>query len=355
MSTPLPFPPASPQSPARKTRRVGAASKVAGFAAVAALVVGAVTIFHHHNGPVDFKSVPVSTAWNSTSNNWSGYAETSAQTGQRYTDVAAEWTIPAVSPTSSSSLSCSSQWAGVGGATSKDLIQLGTSSCTESGQTGYYAWYEILPASNVAVTTLNVAPGDRVVATLRLVSGGSGSKASAEQAAYQSVVRLIEHYDPSFGTQNVIQRLRQLLVAGESRLESEPWFPSVVAELRSVFSETAPSAAQVWQFHFQVTSPNGTVQNFTKDVNYQSSMSSAEWITEAPTDQAGIEPLPNYGVTHFLGIAANGGTPGLSPSNEILLADPHGEASIPSQPVGQVDEFNTCYFPTYHVNACPAP
>ncbi len=354
MSTQHPASPASSQPVARRSRRGGTASKVAGFAAAAALVAGAVTI-HHHNGPVNVKSVPESTAWNSTSNNWSGYAETSAQTDERYTNVAAAWTIPAVAPTSSSSLSCSAQWAGIGGATSKDLIQLGTSSCSESGQTGYYAWYEILPASNVVVSNLNVAPGDRVVATLQLVSGGSGSNAGSEAAAYQSVVRLIDRYDPSFGTQNVIQRLRQLLVEGESRLASEPWFPKVVAELRSLFTESAPTAAQVWQFHFQVTSPNGAVQTFTKDVNYQSSMSSAEWITEAPTDQAGVEVLPNYGVTHFLGIAANSGTPSLSPSNEILLADPHGEASIPSQPVGQADEFNTCYFPTYHVNACPAP
>jgi hypothetical protein len=40
-------------------------------------------------------------------------------------------------------------WTGIGGYTSQDLIQVGTS---EDALQGYYAWYEILPASETLLT-----------------------------------------------------------------------------------------------------------------------------------------------------------------------------------------------------------
>ena len=354
MSTLPPVAPGPVETGARKPRRRALLWTGAALLVVAALVV-VIVVVTQSNGPVDVKSIPESAGWNSTSTNWSGYAETSAQTGERYTSISISWTVPAIAVTSSNTLSCSSQWAGIGGATSKDLIQMGTSGCTESGQIGYYAWYETLPAANSVISSLDIVPGDHVTATLQLLSGGSGSAAATEAADYQALVRLVDHYDPVFGSGNIIQRLRQLLAEGESHLASEPWFPKVAARLRSVFSEPAPSSAETWQFHFQVTAPSGAVHTFTKDVTYQSSMSSAEWITEAPTDQSGVEPLPDYGVAHFLGIAADGGSPTLVPADEILLNDPYGQASVPSSTSGQLDQFNTCYFPTFHVSSCPVP
>lgn len=347
-----PVSPQSAQQPAR--RRTSTMITVTGLVVVVALLAGFFVLRHH--GSVDPKSVSQTTAWNSTSNNWSGYAETTAQTGQKFTKVVAEWVVPSVATMkSTNAVGCSALWDGIGGATSKDLIQLGTDSCSNASQTGYFAWYEILPAAGVEIPSLAIQPGDRVLATLQLVSGGTNASTQTETANYAAVMRQIQRFDPNFGSKNVIERLRQLLAEGEAHLASEPWFPKVESELRSLFSSPAPSAAQEWQFSFSVTAPNGAVQTWSKTLQYQSSLSSVEWITEAPTASSGIEPLPNYGIAHFLGASVNGTIPSLTPTNQIVLADPHGEASVPSAPVGQVDEFNTCYFPTFNVTACPVP
>jgi hypothetical protein len=338
------------------------AKKVAGVLASCALVAVGARSVAGHEAPAPRTSIGMaqSTSWNSTSDNWSGYAETTAQTGQRYTQASAEWIVPSVSPMTSGGASpgCAALWTGIGGATSKDLIQLGTDSCANSTQTGYFAWYEILPAAGTPIQTLQVQPGDKVAASLNLVSGGTSASTVQSTAAFQSVTELLRRFDPSFGSKDVVQELRQLLSHVEARLQSEPWWPMVRDELRKLFDTPAPvhtSGSQVWKLSMQITSPDGSVQTWSKTLSYASSLSSAEWITEAPTNSAGVEPLPNYGVAHFLGIAADGATPGFSVGNQIELGDPHGQASIPSVPAGQADAFDTCYFPTYHVSACPVP
>ena len=345
--------PQQPQSSMHK--QMSPTKKV--VALIAAVALGAGVYTHgQHTTTKNPKAMAQEAAWNSTSNNWSGYAETTAQTGQKFTSVAGEWVVPAVSTMQSTNrVGCAALWTGIGGATSKDLIQLGTDSCSNSSQTGYYAWYEILPASGTPIQSLAIQPGDRVYAALQLVSGGTGQSTQAATANYATVTQLIDRYDPSFGTSNIIERLRQLLADGQARLESQPWWPRVSTELRQLLGTPAPSNAQVWKLTFNVTSPSGAVQTWTKTLSYSSSLSSAEWITEAPTASSGVEPLPNYGVAHFLGAAANGSIPSFSPANQIVLGDPSGQASVPSPPVGKVDSFNTCYFPTYHVSACPAP
>lgn len=332
-------------------RRPNATTMVVGLVVVVALVAG--FLIFRHKTPQNPASLSQTTTWSSTSDNWSGYAETTAETGQKYTKVEAEWTVPSVLTMSAGG--CVANWAGIGGATSKDLIQLGTSSCSDSSGTGYNIWYEILPAAETIIPSVNIQPGDQVLATLQLVSGGTNTGSQSETDLYANITQLIKRFDPSFGSTHIIQRLRQLLAEGESHLASEPWFPRIAAELHSLFSAPASSSAQVWQFTFKVTAPNGTVQNWTKTLSYHSSLSSVEWITEAPTFSSGVSVLPNYGVAHFLGASANGGIPSFSPANQIILTDPHGQASIPSAPGGQFDAFNTCFFPTFTVTACAAP
>jgi hypothetical protein len=318
---------------------------------VVALVAGFFVLRHH--GPPNPAAVSTTTGWNSTSGNWSGYAQSTAQTGQKYTKVALGWTVPTV--TTMSSFGCVANWAGIGGLTGKDLIQLGTQSCSNSSGTGYDIWYETLPAAETSITTLKVLPGDQVLASLQLVSGSTNTNPQAQTAAFATVMQQIRRFDPNFGTSDIIQRLRQLWQEGETHLASEPWFTQVSAELHKLFSTPAASTAQVWQFVFKVTAPNGVVQNWTKTVSYHSSLSSVEWITEAPTFPSGISILPAYGTTHYLGVSTNGSTPNFSASNQIVLSDPHGQASVPSLPGGQVGAFNTCFFPTLTTTACPAP
>lgn len=348
-----PLAPRIPEPPAGQppSRRRTSLMMVVALAVVVILVAGFFVLRHH--SPPNPAAVSTTTGWNSTSGNWSGYALSTAQTGQKYTKVALEWDVPTVS--TMSSFGCVANWDGIGGLTSKDLIQLGTQSCSDSSGTAYDIWYETLPASETPITTLTIQPGDQVLATLQLLNGDTNTDTQAETAAFAAVMSEIRRLDPNFGTSHLIQRLRQLLEEGESHLASEPWFPQIAADLRKLFSTPAASTAQMWQFSFKVTAPDGTVQNWTKTVSYDSSLSSIEWITEAPTFSSGISVLPAYGITHYLGASSNGSIPALAPVNQIVLTDPHGQASVPSVPGGQVDAFNTCFFPTLTVSACPAP
>jgi hypothetical protein len=99
--------------------------------------------------------------------NWSGYATT----GSGIKGVVSTFKVPTaglVPP------GFAANWAGIGGYTSSDLIQAGTS---EDPIEGYYAWYEILPASETQLTNCTgdanctVNPGDAMTVDIHNVSG----------------------------------------------------------------------------------------------------------------------------------------------------------------------------------------
>jgi hypothetical protein len=103
----------------------------------------------------------------SVSNNWAGYVAT----GDSYTGVGGTWNVPTVSATQSDDLSADATWVGIGGVTSKDLIQAGTQAIVKDGVVSYNAWYETLPDSEVLVP-LTVRAGDQVTTALNEVRDG---------------------------------------------------------------------------------------------------------------------------------------------------------------------------------------
>jgi hypothetical protein len=102
--------------------------------------------------------------------NWSGYA---TDPGAGITAVNSTFTVPSaglVPP------GFSATWAGIGGYTSSDLIQAGTSENSTSLLGDQYdAWYEILPASETVLTNCTgdsactVTPGDVVTVDIHQV------------------------------------------------------------------------------------------------------------------------------------------------------------------------------------------
>ncbi|MBV9324165.1 MAG: hypothetical protein JO352_10300 [Chloroflexi bacterium] len=95
-----------------------------------------------------------------TSHNWSGYAAT----GSNYTSVTGTWTIPQVS--SNGAAGVGATWVGIGGVTSRDLIQAGTQETDGgAGRVQYSAWVETLPQASHPVQ-LAVRPGDSVTVTI---------------------------------------------------------------------------------------------------------------------------------------------------------------------------------------------
>jgi opacity protein-like surface antigen len=108
--------------------------------------------------------------------NWSGYAVTPS--GDGITAVTSTFVVPSaglVPP------GFAATWTGIGGYSTSDLIQAGTSedSAPSNDVVGpqYYAWYEILPASETQLTNCTgdsnctVTPGDVITVNISNVSG----------------------------------------------------------------------------------------------------------------------------------------------------------------------------------------
>jgi hypothetical protein len=99
---------------------------------------------------------------NATSGNWSGAVNFSAA-GSPYKWVAGQWTVPNPHAPSSGAY-YASEWVGIDGWNSADVLQAGTE--TQITQvlwfhvTNVYTWWEWFPSGEVAITNLPVSPGD---------------------------------------------------------------------------------------------------------------------------------------------------------------------------------------------------
>jgi len=104
-----------------------------------------------------------------TSHNWSGYAAT----GGKFTSVTGTWTIPQVDSTGE--VGVGATWVGIGGVSSRDLIQAGTQETDGgSGRVRYSAWVETLPQVAQPVP-FTVRPGDSVTVTIAEQSANNWS------------------------------------------------------------------------------------------------------------------------------------------------------------------------------------
>jgi hypothetical protein len=112
--------------------------------------------------------------------NWSGYAVTPP--GGNVTAVSSAFTVPAAAPLPPG---FAATWTGIGGYNTSDLIQAGTAeqSTPSNPLVGpqYYAWYELLPASETPLTgcsgdaNCTVTPGDNITVNINQVSGNTWS------------------------------------------------------------------------------------------------------------------------------------------------------------------------------------
>jgi Peptidase A4 family len=112
--------------------------------------------------------------------NWSGYAVTPS--GGGITAVSSTFTVPTAGLAPPG---FAATWTGIGGYSTSDLIQAGTAedSTPSNPLLGdqYYAWYELLPASETQLTgctgdaNCTVTPGDNVTVNISEVSGNTWS------------------------------------------------------------------------------------------------------------------------------------------------------------------------------------
>ena len=99
----------------------------------------------------------------SSSSNWSGYAAS----GGTFTSVTATWTVPTVS---ANSTGADATWVGIGGLSSRDLLQAGTQAMVDGSGVTYTSWIEMLPQSSRDVP-LSISAGDSVTVSITQQSG----------------------------------------------------------------------------------------------------------------------------------------------------------------------------------------
>ena len=111
------------------------------------------------------------------SSNWSGYNQGTLEQGSKlFTQVSGDWTVPTARPHVRGQDEYSSSWLGIGGGcvdaacnvTDSTLIQAGTEQdVNAAGKASYSAWYELIPAPSLTITSLAVAPGNRMHVDIR--------------------------------------------------------------------------------------------------------------------------------------------------------------------------------------------
>jgi hypothetical protein len=126
---------------------------------------------------------PHTSANTNTSGNWFGYNQGTLEQGSKlFNSIGGQWTVPTVTQHTAGQSEASSDWIGIGGgcidagctATDSTLIQTGTEQdVSATGQATYDAWYELVPAPELQITSLPVHPGDRMSASISEVVGES--------------------------------------------------------------------------------------------------------------------------------------------------------------------------------------
>ncbi|HEY1919626.1 MAG TPA: G1 family glutamic endopeptidase [Streptosporangiaceae bacterium] len=124
-----------------------------------------------------------------TTGDWSGYADTGHNVAFRF--IAANFTAPnvncAASTRGKSGEALATNWVGLDGSNSDTIEQAGfEEECTSSTAQSYFAWYEMFPGAQVAITGakpgdalsasvyFNSATGKYTLAVTDLTQGGAG-------------------------------------------------------------------------------------------------------------------------------------------------------------------------------------
>ncbi len=212
---------------------------------------------------------------------WAGYAVASNNLFPQplVTGVNGSWTVPAVTPTAVDTFSAA--WIGIGGQSDTTLIQTGSEHDSINGQAVYSLWYEILPASSITISSIQINPGDLISASITLVDAKTNSW-------------LVEIDDVTTGgcfTQNCFG---QTMDYNSSKLTAE-WIierPTVNNQISNLANFSTVTFSQL---SAQVGSKVGTVSDFS---NYQVIMQDRQnnlLVAVSPLNRAGNSFSVTYG------------------------------------------------------------
>ena len=109
------------------------------------------------------------------SSNWSGYNQGALEKGTTFNGITGDWTVPTATQHTARQDEYSSSWIGIGGGCvdancnvgDTTLIQAGTEQdVSSSGSASYSAWWELIPAPSIQITSLTIHPGDHIHASI---------------------------------------------------------------------------------------------------------------------------------------------------------------------------------------------
>lgn len=134
------------------------------------------------------------------SSNWSGYVGLSGD----FTNISGSWTIPKVSGNSTQT-SGDAAWIGIGGATTNDLIQVGTEdTVSPSGTVSTLAFYELLPSAALEIRSLNINSGDSMTANITEISTGQWKISITDNTTSQNYTTTV-NYSSSYSSSEWIE------------------------------------------------------------------------------------------------------------------------------------------------------
>ncbi len=241
---------------------------------------------------------PIVWAGPGQSPNWSGYVESSPQGGTPFRQVSGDWIVPTASLHTKGKAESSSTWVGIGG------------------------WVCLDASCKVVDPSLIQA----------------GTNQDVDASGHPS-------YDAWW----------ELLPANAMTIPGMTISPGDHIQVDIVETDSYPDPySQMWSITIRDLTKGVP---FTKNVPYESSRRSAEWIVETPTPTIGGMPqnrlpLPNLTTVTFDMAWANGANAYLKEPDEVKLLDPKdGSQATPSAPGADSDGFNDCAY----ANTCLAP
>ncbi len=142
----------------------------------------------------------------SQSSNWSGYNQGVLDTKRLTSSISGQWVIPTATQHTPGQAEDSATWIGIGGgclnsscaATDATLIQAGTQqSVSATGQATYAAWFEIIPAPEIA-STIPVHPGDVITCSISQVVPGVWSISLRDSTDGQSFTQTVPYVSDGY-------------------------------------------------------------------------------------------------------------------------------------------------------------
>lgn len=251
--------------------------------------------------------------------NWSGYAIANFETGALYTSAQVTWKVP----------------------TAKYAVPPPTCHTYRFGSRSYQYCSSSRPSAEYSSTWVGI--------------GGYCENANCTTVD-NTLIQLGTEQDVSSNGTTQYYAWIEMLPANESPLSTKtyPVKPgdTITASLTCTANCT-PGATQTW--NLKMTSSEGWT--YSTNVSYASSLLSAVWIQEAPSSSSGVLPLANYGTVTLDPTVGSSANLGFTSTNSILMVDPYGETSNPSNPESTtLDVFSTCWGNNPNsIAACPAP